>query len=79
MFIALDLLALGFGYKVFAEATKEKKGLKEGGRIIGIIIVILATAAIINGVLMKSMQCSRGNRGGGCPIMSKMCLVAPKK
>jgi len=43
MKIALLLLAMGFGYKVFAEASKNtKKSLKTLGRVVGTFMMIVA-------------------------------------
>ena len=45
MELALLLIALGFGYKVFAEgSTQTKKNLKQAGRLVGLVMMILGAA-----------------------------------
>ena len=79
MFIALNLIALAVGYKVFVEATKEKKDLKTLGRAIGIFImmVVFLTSAM---ALVKYSQayCQYKSRFGCLPILSKLCPYASR-
>ena len=43
MELALLLIALGFGYKIFVEgSTQTKKNLKQAGRLVGLVMMILA-------------------------------------
>ena len=42
MKVALLLITLGFGYKIFADATKEQGSLKSLGRVIGIVMMVVA-------------------------------------
>ena len=45
MDLALLLIALGFGYKIFAEGSVQtKKNLKQAGRLVGLVMMILAAA-----------------------------------
>jgi hypothetical protein len=61
MKIALLLLALGFGYKIFADATKEQGGLKTLGRLIGIVMMVVSL--IMGAVCMA--YCAKGACGSG--------------
>ena len=65
---ALLLIALGFGYKVFADATKEAGGIKTLGRLIGIVMMVLSTAVIA----VKTFQCAAAMY---CP-MNKTCAMS---
>lgn len=66
--ISVLLIALAMGYKVFAEASKEKQGPV---RLVGLIVgvVILASSAL--GLACYAMKCGKG----GCPMLSKMCSL----
>ena len=67
MNIALDLIAVAVGYKVFADASKEKNGLKEGGRLIGVFIITLALCVIAYTMIAAYSLCSVMG-GGACPL-----------
>jgi len=61
---ALLLIALGFGFKIFAEASeKQKKSIKQLGRLVGIIIMVISLC----GVLCSVFTCMKG---AGCGSMS---------
>ena len=69
MHTAVALVALALGYKVFADAHKEKEGLKLLGQIIGIVVMIAAVLCMLCGAakcLYKS-QCSVMSHNG-CPL-----------
>ena len=71
MFIALNLIALGLGYLVFLEATKQEKSAKTFGRMVGVFIITAALGTI----LLTFAQWSAANclKKGGCPMSVKVC------
>ena len=65
MGIAVLLLALGFGYKVFADATADsKKGLRTLGRSSGLFIMIASVGAMVLSAACMSKYCPMGSKGG---------------
>ena len=66
MKIFLLLITLGYGYKIFASATKEQGSLKILGRLIGIVMMIAAVGIGAS----KAAQCVAS---GYCP--SKICGI----
>ena len=61
--IAILLLALGFGYKIFADATESsKKGLQILGRSIGLFIMIASVGAMVCTAACMSKYCPVGVR-----------------
>lgn len=65
---ALLLIALGFGFKIFAEASeKQKKSIKQLGRLVGIIIMVISLCGVLCSIFtcMKSGAC--GTMSGYCP------------
>ena len=79
MSVALALIALAVGYKVFVDASKEKKDVKFLGQAIGIFIMVAALLSTVYG----AMKCAYKS---GCPMMSKFscpmakthCLSSPQ-
>lgn len=80
MQIGLLLIALGFGFKIFAEAsTHAKKSVKQLGRVIGVGIMIVSflgtvcavTCAIQYGKGFCPMGKNWGMGGKMCPITGK--------
>lgn len=73
MSLALCLIALALGYKVFLDASKEKEGLKLLGQIIGIVVMALALVSAV----CASLKCMTK---AGCPMVSKAynCPVSAK-
>ena len=75
MKIAVILIALGFGYKIFIDATKEQGGTKTLGRLIGIVMMIVSASigAMILGLCAASTFCSVksacGVTSSSCPMM----------
>ncbi len=65
---ATGLIALGIGYLVFLNASKEQGSLRQVGRIIGAVIIVVS---ILTGVC--AMKC----KTGGCPMSGKapMCSL----
>lgn len=53
MGIALSLIALGVGYKVYLDASKETGSLKSLGRAIGIFIIIASLFGVACGTYFK--------------------------
>ena len=77
MFIALNLIALALGYKVFVEATREKKDLKTLGRAVGIFIMIIAFTMTTFSVVKLSKAWCASKSKSGCPFRSfKFCPYA---
>jgi len=77
MHIALALIALTLGYKVFADASKEKEGLKLLGQIIGIFVMILALLGTLCG-MMNTCHGSYKNfhpTKTKCPLTGQMMMV----
>ena len=71
MSCAISLIALGVGYMVFLNASKEKGSTRQIGRIIGALIVVLS---ILSGICMakcKMGTCSMYGKAPMCPITSK--------
>lgn len=74
---ALLLIALGFGYKIFAEASaNNKKRVKQLGQLVGSVIMIISflgtLCAVSYAIQYRKMNCpiGKGWMGGGkmCPI-----------
>ena len=86
---ALLLIALGFGFKIFAEAsTNAKKHVKRLGQIVGIVIMVVSflgtVCAVSYAIQYGKMNCSMGKSGwlGGkmCPITgAQQNLPAPQR
>ncbi len=73
MLIALSLIALGFGYKTFLDASDVKNDARRSfGRIVGIYIMCVAFA-VSAGSILKMAKC--GPASGKCSVMSKLCPV----
>ena len=69
---AVNLIALGVGYMVFLSATKEKGGIRDFGRIVGIVIIIASIASGICGAMRcKYLKNACGMKSGMCPVMAK--------
>ena len=70
MHSAVGLVALGVGYLVYLNASKEKKGLKLLGQVVGVIVM----AGALLGVL-----CEAQYKMGGCPFSKAlMCPFGAK-
>ena len=70
---ALFLIALGFGFKVFAEATANpKKSLKKLGRAVGATIMIMSAFGALYSLTMFAkygrMNCFGLKGGMRCPF-----------
>lgn len=76
MKLGLLLIALGVGYKVYAEASKEKGPLRSLGQWVGAVIMVIsfATSALLVYAYAKV------GTGGICPFAGKarQALVAEK-
>ena len=72
MHSAVALVALALGYKVFADAHKEKEGLKLLGQIVGIVVMLGAVLCILCGAAkcLTNSQCSMMSNNG-CPLAAK--------
>ena len=72
MSIGIALVALALGYKVFADAYKEKEGLRLLGQIVGVGVMVLALVSAV----CSTMKCMYQ---AGCPLMSKSnCAMMAK-
>jgi len=70
MSVALSLIALAVGYKVFVDASKEKKDVKIFGRAVGIFIIVVAFLLSLCGAIKYAYK-------SGCPMISKYsCPIA---
>ena len=72
MHAAVALIALALGYRVFADAHKEKEGLKLLGQVIGLVVMMAAVLCMVCG----AVKCMLGSQGymmskGGCPFAAK--------
>ena len=78
MQLAFLLIALGFGYKIFVEATSQgKKRVKQIGQFVGGFIMLIALAASLGIVsYMAKYGCPMGKDGGG--FFGKMCPFGNK-
>lgn len=80
---AFLLIALGFGYKIFAEATeKSKKSLKQLGRFVGVTIMIISIIGIACTVACAA-KCAKkdceGNKECGIHAYGKCGSAHEKK
>ena len=74
MELALLLIALGFGYKVFIDGSAQtKKELKQIGRLVGLLMMILGAAgasAEIKNMFQCDSPCFMGKfKGFGSKVM----------
>ena len=76
MSIAVSLIALVLGYKIYVDASKEKEGLKFLGQSIGIFVMILAFAGTLCGISHKVCDMKSGYSS---PMMQKSCPMMAKK
>ena len=72
MKLGLLLIALGFGYKVYAEATKEKGSLRSLGQGVGAII--MATSLVASALLIYGYSTGKG--WSHCPLLTKRMAPA---
>lgn len=72
MCVAISLVALALGYKVFADANKEKEGIKFLGQVIGIVVMLAALVSIACGAAkcMNRSDCSMMSKSN-CAMMAK--------
>ncbi len=79
MKLGLLLIALALGYKVYAEASKEKGTLKSLGQWVGAIV--MATALAASALMVYSFStgkeiCPLG--GPGCPFARQAAVAQAK-
>ena len=70
MKLGLLLIALGVGYKVYADATKEKGNLRSLGQWVGAII--MATSLVASTLLVYAYSTGKGMLR--CPFSGKMTI-----
>lgn len=73
MAIALYLIAVALGYKMLIDALKEKSIVRLVGIVLGIFVLVMATAASLC-ALTKSMSMGcplTGMAKGFCPVVDK--------
>ena len=76
MKVALLLIAMGFGFKIFAEAsTNAKKSIKNLGRLVGAFIMIVALVGTVCKIGWIIKCSNYGKSGSFCPIHEKQGLV----
>ena len=68
MKLGLLLLALGYGYRVYADASKEKGNLRSLGQWIGAIVMAISLVA---SVFLVSVYSSKITGKGHCPWMTR--------
>lgn len=74
MLMALSLIALGFGYKTFLDASEIKPIERRSfGRIVGIYIMSVAFAYSVGAIAKMAVEC--GPASGKCNMISKLCSV----
>ena len=76
--IAPLLLAMVGGYWVIERAEREKGQVRQLGRFLGSVIIVVSLFGVICQV-WSSITCSMGKsgRGGYCPFSSKMLPPPP--
>lgn len=75
MKLGLLLIALGLGYKVYADASREKGNLKTLGQWVG--AVIMATSLIVSALMVYGYSSAcMGGGGAGCPFTKQMAQVS---
>ena len=75
MSCAVTLIALGVGYLVFMQASKEKEGVKLLGQTLGIFVMIASVLCLMCGAVKCALK------GYGCPLTSSkapICLFGAK-
>lgn len=72
MSCAIGLIALGVGYIVFLNASKEKGSVRLVGRIIGAVIIVASILAGICAVKCKMGGCLMSGKASMCPVSGKM-------
>ena len=72
MCVSISLVALALGYKIFADAHKEKEGIKLLGQIIGVVVMIAALLSVVCGVAkcMKRLDYSMKSKSN-CAMVAK--------
>ena len=73
MKIALLLIALGLGFKIFTDANKEQASVKSIGRIIGIVMMLVSafTGTLMAARCAKAIYCP--GKDIRCAFMSRVC------
>ncbi|MBI2167408.1 MAG: hypothetical protein HYU34_04080 [Candidatus Omnitrophica bacterium] len=82
MKLGLLLIALGLGYKVYADASKEKGNLKSLGQWVGAVIMavsLLVSALMIYGYSSACMGGDWTFGKGGCPFTRQMVQDSAEK
>lgn len=71
MKLGLLLIALGVGYRVYADASREKGNLRSLGQWVGALIMATSLAASAFTIYTCSSY-YRSGKGFGCPFMHRM-------
>lgn len=72
MSVALCLIALALGYKVFVDASKEKEGVKLLGQAIGIFVMVAALLLALCGAMKCAYKSGYSMMSKySCPMMAK--------
>ena len=76
MKLGLLLIALGYGYKVYADASKEKGNLRSIGQWVGAIM--MATSLVATALVVHAYSGGSGKGMWGCPFLKgRMQQVSP--
>ncbi len=76
MKLGLLLIAMGVGYRVYADATKEKGNLRSLGQWVGVFI--MATSLVSSAFLIYNFStCGMGGKRGWCPFASHGQMANP--
>ena len=78
MKLGLLLIALGFGYRVYADASREKGNLRSLGLWIGALIMAISFIATTFLIYRCSSYCVSGKKFG-CPFKSRMPAISQTK
>lgn len=78
MKLGLLLIALGMGYKVYVDASKEKGNLKTLGQWVG--AVIMAASLVVSALMVYGYSSAcMGGGWEGCPFTKQMAQVSAEK
>ena len=80
MSVAVCLIALALGYRVFVLACSEKDGVKLLGQAIGIFVMIVAVIAMLMSACPKYSKCGKyGSCGSPCSKTAVSKPICPLK
>ncbi len=74
MKIPLLMIALGFGYKIFTDATREQASVKTVGRLIG-VVMIMVSSSLAALEAAKYTMCELCPKGKVCSYSKSACPI----